>query len=51
VRWNKTPSAEAMGNFELLLDEELAAQDEAGHSNHGSARYRHESRGPAHRWK
>ncbi|KAK0183345.1 hypothetical protein PV327_001396 [Microctonus hyperodae] len=28
VRWNKCPSLEAMGNFELLLDEELSAQDE-----------------------
>ncbi|XP_024941510.1 probable tubulin polyglutamylase TTLL1 isoform X2 [Cephus cinctus] len=28
VRWNKCPSPEAMGNFELLLDEELAAQEE-----------------------
>ncbi|KAL7296496.1 probable tubulin polyglutamylase TTLL1 isoform X1 [Trichogramma pretiosum] len=28
VRWNKCPSQEAMGNFELLIDEELAYQDE-----------------------
>ncbi|XP_001605729.1 probable tubulin polyglutamylase TTLL1 isoform X1 [Nasonia vitripennis] len=28
VRWNKCPSQEAMGNFELLIDEELVAQDE-----------------------
>lgn len=28
VRWNKIPAPEALGNFELLLDEELAAQDE-----------------------
>ncbi|XP_043268956.1 probable tubulin polyglutamylase TTLL1 isoform X2 [Venturia canescens] len=28
VRWNKCPSPEAMGNFELLLDEELSAQEE-----------------------
>ncbi|KAF4524404.1 hypothetical protein B566_EDAN009320 [Ephemera danica] len=49
VRWNKIPSAEALGNFELLLDEELAAQDEA--PSHGSARPRHEGRGPTHRWK
>ncbi|XP_070172776.1 polyglutamylase complex subunit TTLL1 isoform X3 [Polyergus mexicanus] len=28
VKWNKSPSPEALGNFELLLDEELAAQDE-----------------------
>lgn len=26
VRWNKIPSAENLGNFELLIDEELAAQ-------------------------
>lgn len=30
VRWNKIPNPEALGNFELLLDEELAAQEEAG---------------------
>lgn len=28
VRWNKIPSPEALGNFELLLDEELAAQED-----------------------
>lgn len=34
VKWNKSPSLEALGNFELLLDEELAAQDEReGSSN------------------
>ncbi|XP_013378638.1 probable tubulin polyglutamylase TTLL1 [Lingula anatina] len=27
VRWNKTPSKEAMGNFDLLYDEELAQSD------------------------
>lgn len=26
VRWNKCPSAEAMGNFELLLDEEIISK-------------------------
>lgn len=30
VRWNKVPSAEALGNFELLLDEELSAHEETG---------------------
>lgn len=30
VRWNKVPSADALGNFELLLDEELTAQDVNG---------------------
>lgn len=29
VRWNKVTSQEALGNFELLIDEELAAQEEA----------------------
>ena len=29
VKWNKIPSAESLGSFELLLDEELAAQAEA----------------------
>ncbi|XP_059486933.1 polyglutamylase complex subunit TTLL1 [Neocloeon triangulifer] len=50
VRWNKTPSPEALGNFELLLDEDLAAQDDAGpssSSSHGSARYGR----PSNRWK
>lgn len=28
VRWNKIPNPEALGNFELLIDEELAAQDD-----------------------
>ncbi|XP_011297936.1 probable tubulin polyglutamylase TTLL1 isoform X2 [Fopius arisanus] len=28
VRWNKCPTPQAMGNFELLLDEELSAQEE-----------------------
>lgn len=28
MRWNKIPSADALGNFDLLLDEELAAQEE-----------------------
>jgi tubulin polyglutamylase TTLL1 len=26
VRWNKVPNAENLGNFELLIDEELASQ-------------------------
>lgn len=34
VRWNKVPNPESLGNFELLLDEELLAQDEsAGGAN------------------
>lgn len=32
VRWNKIPSLEALGNFELLLDEEIAAQDDTTHN-------------------
>lgn len=27
VRWNKIPHSDAYGNFELLLDEEILAQD------------------------
>lgn len=27
VRWNKIPSKDALGNFEVLYDEELASQD------------------------
>lgn len=30
VRWNKVPCADSLGNFELLLDEELTTQDESG---------------------
>ena len=29
VKWNKIPSPDALGSFELLLDEELAAQAES----------------------
>ena len=29
VKWNKIPSPDAIGSFELLLDEELAAQAES----------------------
>lgn len=29
VRWNKIPNPENLGNFELLIDEDLAAQDES----------------------
>lgn len=28
VRWNKIPKPEALGNFELLLDEELVSHEE-----------------------
>ena len=29
VKWNKIPSPDSLGSFELLLDEELAAQAES----------------------
>ncbi|KDR22678.1 hypothetical protein L798_12812, partial [Zootermopsis nevadensis] len=48
VRWNKVPSPEALGNFELLLDEELAFQEE--HPANQS-RSRSDLRGPLFRWK
>ncbi|XP_039281000.1 LOW QUALITY PROTEIN: probable tubulin polyglutamylase TTLL1 [Nilaparvata lugens] len=44
IRWNKIPSPENLGNFELLLDEEFGSSEEHGASN----RYR-DHRGP--RWK
>jgi len=28
VRWNKVPTTENLGNFELLIDEELASQSQ-----------------------
>lgn len=31
VKWNKCPTSEAMGNFELLLDEEVSAHGERDH--------------------
>lgn len=37
VRWNKIPSQEALGNFELLIDEELAAQDENSGTTKGKS--------------
>lgn len=40
VRWNKCPSPEAMGNFELLLDEELYALEE---KEGPSGKYRYSS--------
>lgn len=48
VRWNKVPSPDSLGNFELLLDEELAAQDEAVHGSSSSAKDK--SKGGS-RWK
>lgn len=47
VRWNKIPSPDALGNFELLLDEELAAQEEA---LNGAASGKDKSKG-SNRWK
>lgn len=35
VKWNKTPSPESLGSFELLLDEELAAQGQSGAGSSG----------------
>jgi len=35
VKWNKIPSPDALGSFELLLDEELAAQSEAAQGGGG----------------
>lgn len=32
VRWNKIPNADALGNFELLLDEDVSAQEEIGNN-------------------
>ncbi|KAI8128007.1 putative tubulin polyglutamylase TTLL1 [Lucilia cuprina] len=46
VRWNKIPSADALGNFELLLDEELAAQEEAQNSQQSK-----NSKSMGNRWK
>ncbi|XP_034937092.1 probable tubulin polyglutamylase TTLL1 isoform X5 [Chelonus insularis] len=40
VRWNKCPTLEAMGNFELLLDEELSALEE---KESPSGKYRNSS--------
>lgn len=32
VRWNKVPNSDSLGNFELLIDEELIAQEENGNT-------------------
>ncbi|XP_033329640.1 tubulin tyrosine ligase-like 1B isoform X3 [Megalopta genalis] len=37
VKWNKCPLPEALGNFELLLDEEICAQEEKENSNKNRA--------------
>ncbi|XP_018786552.1 PREDICTED: probable tubulin polyglutamylase TTLL1 isoform X1 [Bactrocera latifrons] len=48
VRWNKIPSSDALGNFDLLLDEELAAQEEQAQSAQPSTKGRG---GGGNRWK
>lgn len=45
VRWNKIVNPEALGNFELLIDEDLAAQDDSNTNNTGR------NKGTNHRWK
>ncbi|XP_063706533.1 polyglutamylase complex subunit TTLL1-like [Culicoides brevitarsis] len=45
VRWNKIPNPEALGNFDLLIDEDLAAQDDNNPSSNG----KHKTNN--HRWK
>ncbi|KAH8415283.1 hypothetical protein KR009_006545 [Drosophila setifemur] len=49
VRWNKVPSADALGNFELLIDEELAAQDEQHQNSSNNAHSKTSKMGS--RWK
>jgi len=58
TRWNKVPSQEALGNFELLLDEELAAQESESTSRRegrggggGACSGACTHTGGAHRWK
>ncbi|XP_046671709.1 polyglutamylase complex subunit TTLL1 [Homalodisca vitripennis] len=46
TRWNKIPTPDKLGNFELLIDEELAAHEEQT----AAGRYR-DTRGPTSRWK
>lgn len=38
VRWNKIPNPEMLGNFDLLIDEEIAAQDDGAPNNNGKSR-------------
>lgn len=46
VRWNKIPSPDALGNFELLIDEEILAREDLGGGNDKSGHHRasHSSR-------
>ncbi|KAL9886412.1 polyglutamylase complex subunit TTLL1-like isoform 1-T2 [Glossina fuscipes fuscipes] len=46
VRWNKIPSQDALGNFELLLDEEIAAQEDNSNAHHSK-----NARSLGNRWK
>lgn len=48
VRWNKIPNPEALGNFELLIDEELAAQDDV---NSNKDKLKTSGFGAHNRWK
>ena len=45
VRWNKIPNPESLGNFELLLDEDLAAPDYSSNQRDKS------KGGSTNRWK
>ncbi|KPJ18501.1 putative tubulin polyglutamylase TTLL1 [Papilio machaon] len=40
ARWNKIPSAEALGDFEVLIDEELMEKEENGCRPNKNSRYR-----------
>lgn len=47
VRWNKVPTSDGLGNFELLIDEELTPHDD----NTTGQRDRNTKSGPNNRWK
>ncbi len=47
AKWNKIPSREAYGNFELLLDEELAGVDISNKHKHD----KHQSQNHLPKWK
>lgn len=44
VRWNKVPTKEAMGDFELLIDEDIIQQEETQTSDRNLSK-------SAYRWK
>lgn len=50
VRWNKIPKPEALGNFELLLDEELASHEEL-HTSASSQSGKGMGKSSSTRWK